>query len=132
MIKARILQILERDGVGCYKFQISGTDALIYMLALGDHSHLREGLNVRLNFKSSDVIIATSKLQNCSIRNELPCKILKISKGEILSVIHLKFAQFEFESIISSLSCNELNLNEGDSVFAYVKSTCVHISGIDD
>ncbi|MBE2984052.1 TOBE domain-containing protein [Campylobacter sp. RM9344] len=128
MIKAKILNITTKNGVSLYKFQAA--QICLFMLSLDRIDGVFEGRDVMLNFKSSDVIIATKELEACSVKNKIPALVTKISAGEILSVIHLKFDKFEFESIITAGSCKDLNLKVGERVFAYVKSTSLHISEV--
>ncbi|MBR8465402.1 TOBE domain-containing protein [Campylobacter sp. faydin G-140] len=128
MIRAIVENIVTSDDVSYYKFKIINCDVCLYMLSLSRILGVDESDSVWLNFKSSDVIIANEPLKNCSIKNELKCEILGLVKGEILSIIHLKFNDYEFESIITTSSCEQLNLRVGDSIFAYIKSTSLYIS----
>ena len=62
------------------------------------------------------------------LENELKCEVAGITCGEILSIISLKCEQLFFEAIISDHALKGLNLAVGEQVFAYVKSTSIHVS----
>lgn len=125
MISAQISAINSKDGVTVFKFQ-SGNLSL-KMLGLENLQGLKTGDAVKLNFKSSDVVIAAAPLQNCSLTNEIKANITNFYKGEIVSVLHLDAGEFEFESIISTDSFERLNLAQNMQIYAYIKATSLHI-----
>ena len=126
MIKAKISAIEQNDGVSVFEF--SAENLSLKMLSLENLQNLKIGDEVRLNFKSSDVFVATSPLLNCSVSNEIKVRISDIQKGEITSSLHLNAGKFEFESIISTASLKRLNLAPGDQIYAYVKATSLYIA----
>lgn len=126
MIKAKISAIDENDGVSVFEFNTANLS--LKMLSLENLQNLKIGDEVRLNFKSSDVFVATSPLLNCSVSNEIKVRISDIQKGEITSSLHLNAGEFEFESIITTASLKRLNLSLGDQIYAYVKATSLYIA----
>ena len=126
MIKAKISAIDENDGVSVFEFNAANLS--LKMLSLENLQNLKIGDEVRLNFKSSDVFVATSPLLNCSVSNEIKAEISNIQKGQITSSLHLNAGKFEFESIISTASLKRLNLALGDQIYAYVKATSLYIA----
>ena len=126
MIKAKISAIDENDGVSVFEFNAANLS--LKMLSLENLQNLKIGDEVRLNFKSSDVFVATSPLLNCSVSNEIKAQISSIQKGQITSSLHLNAGEFEFESIISAASLKRLNLALGDQIYAYVKATSLYIA----
>lgn len=126
MIKAKISAIEQTGGVSVFEF--SAENLSLKMLSLENLQNLKIGDEVRLNFKSSDVFVATSPLLNCSVSNEIKVRISDIQKGEITSSLHLNAGKFEFESIISTASLKRLNLALGDQIYAYVKATSLYIA----
>ena len=107
MIKAKISAIEQNDGVSVFEF--SAENLSLKMLSLENLQNLKIGDEIWLNFKSSDVFVATSPLLNCSVSNEIKVRISDIQKGEITSSLHLNAGEFEFESIISTASLKRLN-----------------------
>ena len=126
MIKAKISAIEQNDGVSVFEF--SAENLSLKMLSLENLQNLKIGDEVRLNFKSSDVFVATSPLLNCSVSNEIKAQISDIEQGQITSSLHLNAGKFEFESIISTASLKRLNLTPGDQIYAYVKATSLYIA----
>ena len=128
MIKAKIVRILTKDDVSLFELKGLNLEANLFMLVLNEASKFALDDEIDLGFKSSDVILAKDKLSNSSLENELKCVIEAINFGEILSVVSLKCGEIYFEAIISNHALKALNLGENDSVFAYIKSTSIHIS----
>ena len=128
MIKAKIAQISSKDGVSFFELECLNLGTNLYMLALNEASKFALNDEVSLNFKSSDVVLSRLRLEASSLDNELKCEVVGITRGEILSIVSLKCEQLCFEAIISDHALKELNLVIGEQVFAYVKSTSIHVS----
>lgn len=128
MIKAKIVQISSKDGVSFFELECLNLGINLYMLALNEASKFALNDEVSLNFKSSDVVLSKVKLQASSLENELKCEVASITRGKILSIISLKCEQLCFEAIISDHALKGLNLAVSEQVFAYVKSTSIHVS----
>ena len=128
MIKAKIAQISSKDGVSFFELECLNLGINLYMLALNEASKFALNDEVSLNFKSSDVVLSRLRLEASSLENELKCEVAGINHGEILSIVSLKCEQLCFEAIISDHALKGLNLAVGEQVFAYVKSTSIHIS----
>ena len=128
MIRAKIVGILTKDDVSLFELKGLNLEANLFMLVLNEASKFALNDEIDLGFKSSDVILANNKLDTSSLENELKCMIEAINFGEVLSVVSLKCDQISFEAIISNHALKALNLSKNDSVFAYIKSTSIHIS----
>lgn len=128
MIKAKITQISSKDGVSFFGLECLNLGINLYMLALNEASKFALNDEVSLNFKSSDVVLSRLRLEASSLENELKCEVAGIARGEILSIVSIKCEQLCFEAIISDHALKGLNLAVGEQVFAYVKSTSIHVS----
>jgi molybdenum import ATP-binding protein modC len=128
MIRAKIVQISSKDGVSFFELECLNLGTNLYMLALNEASKFALNDEVSLNFKSSDVILSRLKFETSSLENELKCEVAGITRGEILSIVSLRCEQLCFEAIISNHALKGLNLEENDELFAYVKSTSIHVS----
>ena len=128
MIRAKIVGILTKDDVNLFELKGLNLEANLFMLVLNEASKFALDDEIDLGFKSSDVILAKDKLSNNSLENELKCVIEAINFGEILSVVSLKCGEIYFEAIISNHALKTMNIGENDEVFAYIKSTSIHIS----
>ena len=128
MIKAKIVQIYSKDDVSFFELECLNLGTNLYMLALNEASKFALNDEVSLNFKSSDVILSRLRLEASSLENELKCEVVGIARGEILSIVSIKCEQLCFEAIISDHALKGLNLAVGEQVFAYIKSTSIHVS----
>ena len=128
MIKAKIVQISSKDGVSFFDLECLNLGTNLYMLALNEASKFALNDEVSLNFKSSDVVLSRLRLEASSFENELKREVAGITRGKILSIVSLKCGQLCFEAIISDHALKGLNLVIGEQLFAYVKSTSIHIS----
>ena len=128
MIMTKIIQISSKDGVSFFELECLNLGINLYMLALNEASKFALNDEVSLNFKSSDVVLSKLRLEASSLENELKCEVTGITRGEILSIVSLKCGQLCFEAIISDHALKGLNLAVGEQVFAYVKSTSIHVS----
>ena len=128
MIRAKIVQISSKDGGSFFELVCLNLGTNLFMLALNEASKFALNDEVSLNFKSSDVILSRLRLEASSFENELKCEVTAVTRGEILSIVSLKCEQLCFEAIISDHALKGLNLVIGEQVFAYVKSTSIHVS----
>ena len=128
MIKAKIVMILAKDDVSLFELKGLNLEANLFILVLNEASKFALNDEIGLGFKSSDVVLTKNKLDTSSLENELKCVVEAINFGEVLSVVGLKCDQINFEAIISNHALKALNLSKNDSVFAYIKSTSIHIS----
>ena len=128
MIRAKIVGILTKDDISLFELKGLNLEANLFMLVLNEASKFALNDEIGLGFKSSDVVLAKNRLDTSSFENELKCVVETINFGEVLSVVSLKCDQISFEAIISNHSLKALNLSKNDSVFAYIKSTSIHIS----
>ena len=128
MIRAKIVGILTKDDVSLFELKGLNLEANLFMLVLNEASKFALDDEIDLGFKSSDVVLAKNRLDTSSLENELKCVVEAINFGEVLSVVSLKCDQIYFEAIISNHALKALNLSKNDSVFAYIKSTSIHIS----
>ena len=128
MIRAKIVGILTKDDVNLFELKGLNLEANLFMLVLNEASKFALDDEISLGFKSSDVILAKNKLDASSLENELKCVVQTINFGEILSVVSLKCGEIYFEAIISNHALKTMNVGENDEVFAYIKSTSIHIS----
>jgi molybdate transport system regulatory protein len=88
---------------------------------------LEVGKAVDLVFKETEVSLAKELQGKISMRNRMKCKVLKVDKGELLSMITLQFNNFTLVSAITTRSVNSLQLELGDEVDALVKANEVSL-----
>jgi molybdate transport system regulatory protein len=88
---------------------------------------LEVGKAVDLVFKETEVSLAKNLQGQISMRNRMKCKVLKVDKGELLSMITLHFNGCTIASAITTRSVNSLQITIGDRVDALVKANEVSL-----
>jgi molybdopterin-binding protein len=90
--------------------------------------YFKIGNAVKIYFKETEVIIAKNELLDISIQNKIPCTIISMKPGEILTELHLRFGGFNIKSLITTNACKTLNLKNGDAVLALIKTNEISLS----
>lgn len=66
-----------------------------------------------------------------SARNKIKVRILKVEKGEIVSLVRMKILKTsELTSLVSTQAVEELKIKEGEEAFAIIKATEVLIGKV--
>ena len=90
--------------------------------------YFKIGNAVKIYFKETEVIIAKNESFNISIQNKIPCTIISMKLGEILTELHLRFGEFNIKSLITTNALKTLNLKNGDAVLALIKTNEISLS----
>jgi molybdopterin-binding protein len=85
--------------------------------------YLKIGNAINLYFKETEIIISKTGDLKISLQNQIPCKIVSINLGLILSELHLMFGAYKITAIITSNACEHLHLQENDKIIALIKPT---------
>ena len=83
-------------------------------------------------FKESEVSIAKNFVGEISLQNRFTCKVEDIQKGNLLAQLRLSFFSHHIDSIISMKAVQNMDLQVGDNVTAFVKSTEMIVTDIND
>ena len=98
-------------------------DTQMRMMSLGLNSKISKDTQVKLGFKSSSIMLAKNLSGDISTSNQLPCIIVNIDSGELLSSIELNFGEAKIQSLITKESSIKMNLQKGDKVLALIKAS---------
>jgi len=90
-------------------------------------SWLVVGNSVSVVFKETEVSLMKNFSGKISLRNQLPCKVLKIEKGAIIGCVHLAFDAYKLISVITSRSIDFMEIQSGDDITAMIKANEVSI-----
>src|SRR3990167_6806397 len=63
---------------------------------------LKIGNAVLIFFKETEVIIATADKEDISVQNKIPCEVISLKEGKLLSEISLTFGGHTIKSIITT------------------------------
>ena len=92
---------------------------------------LKTGNKINIMFKESEVSIGKELKGRISLQNKIPCIIIGIEKGKLLSKIILDFNSKKIVSVITTGAVEQLELKENDSVLALVKTNEVILAPYD-
>lgn len=114
-------RVLSRDP----QYHLAEVDLGGAIFQLSDQD-LHENMLVRLRIRSRDVSIACVLPDQISIRNVLPVTIIAIEKSDGAdALLKLKFQQKQLYARLTCRSVDELQLREGEQVFALVKAVSI-------
>ena len=93
------------------------------MMALGLTAPLEVGSKVLLGVKASNISLAKGLKGMLSTSNQLDATIEAIKNGTLLCSVKLSIGPFLLESIITRASSERMQLQQGDTVTALIKSS---------
>ena len=76
---------------------------------------------VEVLFKETEVVIGLDPVSGISLSNKIPCEILAVKSGKLLTSLELKGPSGTLHSIISTRSAKALHLTPGKVVWAMIK-----------
>jgi molybdate transport system ATP-binding protein len=126
-------QVAESIGVeNVLPAEIVGRDAGLLTLAVGA-GRLQcvdsgETGAVFACIRAEEVALTRDSFQTSSARNRLPGRVRSVTMEAALARVDLDCG-FPLVAVVTAQSCGELALQPGDSVFAVVKATSVHVAG---
>lgn len=80
------------------------------------------GMPVALLFKETEVSLAKNLSGLISMRNRMPCTVMAIERGKLLTKVSLDFNGHAITSVITTRSSHALALAVGDAVEGLVKA----------
>lgn len=101
-----------------------GKQQLTAMLIEASHdtAQWQAGMPIALLFKETEVALARNLSGMISMRNRMPCTVISIDCGKLLTRVRLNFGEHAIESVITTRSATELGLAIGIEVDALVKA----------
>ncbi|MFI5687040.1 molybdopterin-binding protein [Streptomyces sp. NPDC051636] len=89
---------------------------------------LAPGATVRALVKSTEVSLATNRVDGLSIRNQLPGTITHLTIGEVMACVKVAVDGGELTAAITKDAATDLGLFVGSDVVALIKSTEVSLA----
>ena len=108
--------------------ECNGVPFVCVTLDLADR--FKEGSEVAVIFKETEVALAKGADLAISISNKLICTVESVEEGALLSEVLLSFDGRDFVSIITTDSLKRLDIKVGDSVNALIKANEVSIEEV--
>ena len=92
--------------------------------------YLREGNEIAMLFKETEVVMGTDAIHVISLQNKISGVIKKVEKGALLSKVVLESGAGDIISLISTNAVNQLDLKVGMNAMAMIKLNEVMISTV--
>jgi molybdate transport system regulatory protein len=89
---------------------------------------LAEGSAVRAMVKSTEVALATGRVEGLSIRNQLPGTVTDVATGGAMATVKVTVDGGELTAAITKDAAADLGLTAGSPVVALIKSTEVSLA----
>lgn len=93
----------------------------------GEATAWQPGAPVLLLFAETEVALAKNLTGLISMRNRLPCRLVSIAPGSVLTKVVLEVGGHILTSVITSRSAQRLSLAAGDIVEALIKANDMHV-----
>ncbi|MEU5750992.1 MULTISPECIES: TOBE domain-containing protein [unclassified Streptomyces] len=93
-----------------------------------DDLSLAAGSAVRALVKSTEVALATGRVDGLSIRNRLPGTVTALTAGQAMASVRVAVEGAELTAAITREAADDLSLSVGAPVVALVKSTEVSLA----
>lgn len=93
-----------------------------------DELSLAAGTAVRALVKSTEIALATGRVDGLSIRNRLPGTVTAVTAGEAMASVRVAVEGAELTAAITREAADDLSLPVGAPVVALVKSTEVSLA----
>lgn len=127
---ATVKDIKNVENLNIVTFNCEAND--LVMMSLELDKSIKIGKKVILGAKPSSVAIAKDFSGMVSYSNQLKSKIRKITKGELLCSLEIKFKDFLLESIITTNSLKKMDLKEDDEITVFIKASELSILEVFD
>ncbi|HYX06449.1 MAG TPA: TOBE domain-containing protein [Bacteroidales bacterium] len=122
-LKGTIKNILSSGNISLVDVDSEGINFTAIIIGTKDNTlYLREGKEILVLFKESEVSIGKDFSGEISLRNQIEGVISAIKQGEVFSKITLTFGNRQINSLITTRSVTKLGLKEKDMVTAFIKA----------
>jgi molybdate transport system regulatory protein len=118
-----IVAIEIAGGIALVDVAVSARRYTSLLVSAGDEAaQWREGAPVTLLFQETEVSLAKNLSGQISMRNRLPGTIVAIERGRLLTKIALDVDGHAVGAVVTTRSCDNLQLAVGDAVEGLVKA----------
>ena len=122
-LEVSIKQVMNSGGIIMVDMTIAGlTMTALLIDAPYNPEWLKQGNLIFAVFKETEVSIAKDFSGKISLRNKIPCRVSYIERGDLMSIIHMTFMEYQIQSAITTRSVDMLDLKKDDEVTAMIKA----------
>ncbi|MFF9768690.1 molybdopterin-binding protein [Streptomyces sp. NPDC014636] len=125
-----ITEVHAGEVMATVKVRLTGGQVLTAAITLEavEQLGLAPGSAVRALVKSTEVSLATSRVEGVSIRNQLPGTVIRLTLGESMASVKVAVDGGELTAAITKDAAGDLGLFVGSDVVALIKSTEVSLA----
>lgn len=122
-IVGRVVKIQQSGSITLVDVDVKGLALSALMINLPPGSAwIHEGGPIGVLFKETEVSLGKNVQGMISLRNQLPCTVRSVARGELLTIVTLDFFGLALTSAITTRSADMLALRPGDAVTAFIKA----------
>ncbi|MBV8047067.1 MAG: TOBE domain-containing protein [Paludibacterium sp.] len=121
-LDAVIVALRQTDGIQLLDARMGQQPCTALMLGDARMPSWQLGQRITLAFREIDVALARELSGMLSIRNLLPCTVLAVTHGDLMSRIDLSFEGQPLQAVITRGSAERLALAPGMAVHALIKA----------
>jgi molybdate transport system regulatory protein len=130
-LKGIVTNIQCTDGIMLVDSDVLGQNFSALMIASSEQNEwLRVGNTIDIIFKETEVSLGKNITGKLSFRNKLSCIVKSVNRGEILSVIELKYFDSIIKSAITTRSVDCLDIQIDDNIIAFIKTNEIILTEI--
>lgn len=118
------------EAMAMVKLRLDGGQDLTAAITLeaAEDLALSPGSPVRALVKSTEVSLATHRVEGLSIRNQLPGAVVGLTTGAAMASVRISVPGGELTAAITKDAATDLGLFVGSDVFALIKATEVALA----
>ncbi|TJZ65638.1 TOBE domain-containing protein [Chitiniphilus eburneus] len=117
-----LIELESADGIALAEVEVARKVRCTAMLVGASDPAWTAGRAVTLAFNEAEVALAKGRTGLISLRNLLPCTVIGIEEGRLLSRVRLECAGYPLSALITTGSVRRLALAPGDTVEALIKA----------
>lgn len=112
---------------GIHLLRLSVDNLPCTAMAIGEMPPQPSGGHITLGVRALDIAIGRNLTGQMSLRNRLPCQILALQHGQLMTSLSLQLASQQLEAIITRHSTEAMQLAVGMDVEAIIKSSALFV-----
>ncbi|MFV8185437.1 TOBE domain-containing protein [Streptomyces sp. AF1B] len=124
-IPGTVTSVTAGEAMATVKVRLDGGQELTAAITVDavEDLGLAEGSAVRALVKSTEVALASARVEGLSIRNQLPGTVRDIATGGAMAAVKVTFDGVELTAAITKDAVTDLGLAAGSAVVALIKAT---------
>ena len=129
-LSGTVTEVQSGEAMATVKLRLDGGQHLMAAITKesADDLSLALGSPVRALVKSTEVSLATHRVQGLSIRNQLPGAVTGLTTGAVMATVKITVDGGELTAAITKDAVADLGLFVGSAVIALIKATAVALA----